>query len=92
MINKTTISAIRHLLREGKLSQRKIALRLGVSRKTVHNVEKESVHVEPKKEKEVFRYPRGPHRRCCHCGAFVQLPCLACQLRDLQKPERSEGQ
>ena len=50
MISETTVSAIRHLLREGKLSQRKIALHLGVSRKAVHNVDKATLREEPKKE------------------------------------------
>ena len=88
MISKTTTLAIRRLLSEGKLSQRKIALRLGISRSAVRNVEKESVREQSKEE--FFRYPKGPHRRCYSCGAFVQLPCLACQIRNWKKEERGE--
>ena len=89
MISEQTVSTIRHLLKEGKLSRRKIALQLGISRSAIRHVELESGR-EPSidngdfKEK-MFCFPKGPHRRCCHCGAFVQLPCLACQVRNWQK-------
>ena len=80
MISKSKVLAIRHLLEEGKLSRRKIARQLGVSRKTVRRVE--SKFLRKSSEEPPFRFPRGPHRRCHSCGARVQLPCLVCQVRD----------
>ena len=82
MISETTASTIRRLLREGKLSRRKIALQLGVSRSAVRNVEQEFID---NAEGEQFRFPKGPHRRCRSCGARVQLPCLACQVKEWKK-------
>ncbi len=68
------ITRIRELVREG-IPKRKIAVSLGVDRKTVR---KYAASIPSK--------PRQPGRkksaqRCPKCGAVVRMPCLACSLR-----------
>jgi hypothetical protein len=89
MISNATISTVRLLLKEGNLSRRKIALQLGISRGMIHKIEVEFTDEERSAEESSFRFPQGPHRRCLRCGARVQLPCLACQLRDQMKTQPS---
>ncbi|MGL4595460.1 MAG: hypothetical protein ACRCUY_12105 [Thermoguttaceae bacterium] len=79
MIEKSISSGIREKLLEGKLSQRKIALLFGVSRSAVRAI-LESIHRKPQRKSGVI-HPSGKYGRCPHCGALVQKPCLACQLR-----------
>jgi len=83
MISKTTVSAIRHLLREGKLSQRKIALHLGVSRNTVRNVDKESVKKRRKRPSAI------PEARIA--AAVVAAPLSNCRASRAKSENRKRN-
>ncbi len=70
------------------MSQRKIALRMGVSRSAVKAVLIKSLRPVPSLEKTKeggIIYPSGKPQRCKICGLLVQMPCLACQLREIQR-------
>jgi len=86
MIKNDTIRKILLLVKQGKMSQRQIAKRLGVSRGTVQAVAygRRSEHV-PAAMKTVATWvvPSGKPRRCYKCGSWVKMPCLACQLVNL---------
>jgi hypothetical protein len=96
MISNAVIDEIRRLLRDKKFSQRKIALRLGVSRGTVNSVATGKRPNCNKREKNVeneFVPPSGLPQRCPQCGARVMMPCLACRVRALRaarKPKREQ--
>ena len=96
MIKKDKFLEIQRLLQEGKTSQRKIALQIGVSRTAVKAVffkllvqteqdcnESSSTGSE-KRIREII-HPGGSPRRCPHCGRLVKMPCLACQLYDIRR-------
>ncbi|WP_197528854.1 winged helix-turn-helix transcriptional regulator [Aeoliella mucimassa] len=74
------INEIRMLLAEEKLSQRQIATRLGVSRGTVNNLAT-ALQTTRTQRSEVDHSGVQRIGRCPHCGARVQLPCVACQAR-----------
>lgn len=82
MIPREKLEEIRRLLADGKLSQRAIARKVGVSRTTVAAI----VH-RKRACYEQLRYEPGevPRRRgrCPYCRAVVLLPCLACLVRHL---------
>jgi hypothetical protein len=87
MIATTTVEEIRHLLAEGRLSQRGIARELGVSRGTVNAIamgRRISIG-RPSVAEEDFPLPAGLPRRCSGCGGLVQMPCLLCHLRLLRQ-------
>jgi hypothetical protein len=78
-----TVIEIDRLLKEGELSQRKIAVRLGVSRGTVTAIAsgRRGLHGQDSRhEDESMR--KSPPERCPRCGYFVSLPCLVCRTRD----------
>lgn len=84
MIGLGVVGEIRSLLDRGELSQREIAVRVGVSRGTVSSIARgirpnddatcrgRDIDVVP---------PSGQPRRCPSCGRLVQMPCLACRIR-----------
>ncbi len=88
MIAPTVIDDIRQLLAEGKLSQRKIAEQVGVSRGSVASVAR-----GPRPDYESIRRERavraaeqeplklGPLARCSTCGGKVYMPCRLCALQ-----------
>jgi len=83
MIDKELFFKIQKLLREGKLSQRRIAVLLGVSRSAVRNVNrKESESADTLQE---IIPPGVEIRRSPDCGARVRMHCLACQLRAIRE-------
>ncbi|MEA1951444.1 MAG: helix-turn-helix transcriptional regulator [Planctomycetota bacterium] len=89
MISNTVINEVRRLLLEKQYSQRKIALRLGVSRGTVNSIATGKRLDYPQRDytgesgEGGFIPPAGLPRRCPRCGAKVMLPCLACHVRAL---------
>lgn len=93
MIKKTQIDEILRLLNEGKISQRKIALRIGVSRTAVKAVFLKTVHkssvCEEKRKRDMIIHPSGKPIRCPHCGSLVKMPCLACQLKEIKDRRRA---
>jgi len=83
MLPQSVIDAIRELLAQGDLSQRKIALRLGVGRGTVAAVAsgRRKDHVPPRPDEDDELPQRGPVGRCPSCGGWVHLPCRLCLAR-----------
>lgn len=82
MIAAAVVDQVRRLLSDGKLSQRKIAGALGISRGTVNAIALgRRTERLPKRCDEGFTPPTGRQVRCGECGGMVQMPCLACYLR-----------
>ena len=78
------------LLHEGRLSQRKIAKLIGISRSSVHNLARgKRPRLGPKPSDDV-PYFSGPLERCPGCGGRVYMPCLLCRVRQIKADERPE--
>lgn len=88
MLALPLVQEIDRLLQEGKLSQRKIAARLGVSRGTVGAIasgRRGLYGKDPDADRASNANslaPQLPPERCQRCGAFVYMPCLICRARD----------
>jgi hypothetical protein len=97
MIRLATAEEIDRLLRGQKLSQRKIAVLVRVSRGTVSNVKhypaKYGLRSDcPHEDEEPVEASAGPKVRCAGCGGMVCLPCIACRDRAvLASARRSPG-
>ena len=88
MIATTVVEEIRRMLTERRLSQRKIAAVVGVSRGTVNAIARgRRLSCPPRRgpAAEGFQPPSGPHLRCPGCGGKVQMPCLACYVRTVAR-------
>ena len=88
MIAPSTELEIRRLLQQGKLSQRQIALSVGVSRGTVNAIARGKRPHSTRRgtwDEPSPVGPVGPLRRCPTCGGLVQMPCLLCRIRRLQQ-------
>jgi DNA-binding XRE family transcriptional regulator len=83
MIATTVIDEVRRMLEEGRLSQRKIAVELGVSRGTVNAIARGTRpdYDDRWRRDDGFVPPHGLPVRCAGCGAKVQMPCLLCYIR-----------
>jgi hypothetical protein len=79
MLANSLIAEIRRLLGEGKLSQRKIARTLRVSRGVVNAV---AAGRRPDLGWPGREDPGLP-KRCPTCGGMVYLPCQLCRIRAL---------
>jgi hypothetical protein len=86
MLAQAIVEQIRLLLREGTLSQRKIAKRLGVSRGTVNAIAQGKRTDYPGGPDALgdFVPAAGPPRRCPSCGGMVFMPCLLCHVRSMR--------
>ncbi len=79
---------VRRLLEEGRLSQRQIAVRLGVSRGTVFRLSQgwaPAVREKPLKRRRRRRLPLPLYRiatRCPGCGGMVYAPCRLCATQE----------
>jgi hypothetical protein len=85
---------IRRLLREGQLSQRKIAGQLKVSRGTVHAIacgKRTVINAPERRATDDWTVVSGPPTRCPTCGGLVQMPCLACRVRRLLQTRKLQG-
>lgn len=83
MISPAVVVEVRRLLAEGQLSQRQIARRTGISRGTVAAIASGRRRPRyPPSPTSPGGFPRGKPVRCPGCGALVQMPCLACWLRE----------
>jgi hypothetical protein len=87
MLALSTVQEIDRLLAEGKLSHRRIAARLGVSRASVAAIAngKRGLHGR----KAPVPGPQATSAaalaaRCPSCGYLVYLPCLVCAARAYQ--------
>ncbi len=85
MLAPKTVDEVHRLLSEGKLSQRAIARRLGISRGTVcamatgrrgncESLARANGGGNSSK-------PADPSERCPGCGAMVYMPCRLCRAR-----------
>lgn len=84
MLTLSVVEEIGRLLAEGKLSQRKIAARLGVSRGTVGAIAsgRRSLYgKEPHTDDPEPTLFQSAPERCHHCGYVVHMPCLICRTR-----------
>jgi len=89
MIATTVVDEIRRLLGEDRLSQRKIASRVGVSRGTVNAIALGKRADSPARwrpEDDGFTPPTGFSVRCPGCGGMAQMPCLLCYIRARKAP------
>lgn len=92
MISQGVVEQILRLLAEGRLSQRKIARAVGVSRGTIGAIAKGH---RPRVRSVEDRWgdwgqPLGPPRRCGGCGGMVFMPCLLCHVRRLKTGRSGE--
>lgn len=91
MLSLAVVEEIRRLLNEGRLSQRKIAARLGVSRGSVSAIASGRRGIfgrEPEPDKLVLSAHELPPERCTGCGARVRKPCLLCRARAYRERHR----
>ncbi len=94
MIASAIVDEIKRLLAENRLSQRKISLRLGISRGTVNAIARGT-----RTDRKACRKQRGYEfpalssvaERCPGCGGMVQMPCLACRVRAIKWRRRTSG-
>ncbi len=89
MLAMGKVVEVERLLAEGKLSQRKISLRVGVSRGVISAIARGT---RPDYETRRQNHgddpePRGEVGRCPTCGGRVYMPCRLCQVRQLQVDE-----
>ena len=88
MIAPSIVGEIRNLIDKGKLSQREIARRLGVSRGTVNAIalgRRPDQSTRRRQHSSGFIPPAGIPKRCPICRCKVQMPCLACQVRAMKR-------
>src|SRR4051812_23660736 len=87
MLPTALIHEIDRLLKEGELSRRKIALRLGVSRGTVAAIAsgRRGVYGKDPVGRHSAPLRKSPPTRCPQCGYRVYLPCRICRMREHQQ-------
>lgn len=91
MLASAKVKEVRRLLAEGKLSQRKIAEAVGVSRSIVSGIAR---GVRPDYESRTRAQaaefePLGPIERCPSCGGKVYMPCRLCRVRKTKTRENA---
>ena len=90
MIQHSVVEEVKRLLSEGKLSQRKIAKHIGISRATVGAIasgRRPAYQQRPPSEDDLFQ-SSGPPRRCHGCGGLVYLPCRLCHVRGIKRNDQ----
>lgn len=84
MLEMCKVKEAERLLAEGRLSQRKIARAVGISRATVSAIasgrrpDYQARRLARASELE----PLGPLARCPGCGGMVYSPCRLCRVRE----------
>lgn len=84
MIPQCLVDEARRLLAEGRLSQRRIAKKLGISRGTIGAIASGRRPDYPARrggESPERLEPTGPPERCPGCGGLVFMPCRVCLTR-----------
>lgn len=90
MLARSVVETIDRMLKEGKLSNRRIAEQVGVSRTTVDAIARGG--------RGLFGHGRDPDSdecdmiepsvRCPQCGFRVHLPCLVCRTREYREQQK----
>jgi len=91
MLPLATVQEVRRLLDEGKMSHRKIAHKLGVSRGTIGAISsgRRSVYGrEPRAEGPTLCCLEQPPERCQGCGGTVYKPCVLCCVREYKARQK----
>jgi hypothetical protein len=90
MIALMKIKEAERLLAEGKLSYRKIALAVGISRATVSGIASGNRpdYEARRRARALESEPLGPLARCPGCGGLVYSPCRLCTIRAAKTYER----
>jgi predicted Zn-ribbon and HTH transcriptional regulator len=90
MLALSTVEKIDRLLKEGKLSQRKIAECLHVSRSVVSEIARgrRALFGRVVEADEADSSRLVPPERCPKCGYFVHVPCLVCRTREYRHGRR----
>ena len=91
VISPAIAEQVERLLAEGKLSQRRIALRLGISRGSVDAIAGGRWAGPARGSEDDEELPAGPAVRCPGCGGLVYPPCRLCRVRALQRRERARA-
>ena len=84
MIALMKIKEAERLLAEGKLSHRKIARAVGISRATVGGIasgKRPDYEARQRARALAANEPLGPLARCPGCGGLVYMPCRLCTVR-----------
>lgn len=83
MLPTALVHEIDRLVREGKLSQRQIAVHLNVSRGIVSAIARgqRGLYGIESLDTDSPLVPTSPPTRCPHCGYRVYLPCNICRTR-----------
>jgi Helix-turn-helix domain len=90
MLPLSVVEEIDRLLKEGELSQRRIAERLKVSRGTVSAIAsgQRGLHGRTPADETKGETPALPAERCPKCGFLVYKPCLVCRTRVYRQGRR----
>jgi transcriptional regulator with XRE-family HTH domain len=93
MLAAAKVEEAKRLMIEGKLSQRKVAKLLGMSRATVSAIAsgKRPDYEARRLALAVDEEPSGPIERCPTCGGRVYMPCRLCRVRRLKAREDRIG-
>ena len=94
MIATSVVDEIRRMLREGRFSQRRIAMQIGVSRGTVNAIAQGKRTCGAARrlvDDNGFMPPSGAPVRCPGCGGKVQMPCLLCYIRNARNSCHQES-
>ncbi len=91
MLPLVTIQEVCRLLEERKMSHRKIAYMLGVSRGTIGAISsgRRGMHGrEPGAERPILCCLELPPERCQGCGGTVYKPCVLCCAREYKARQK----
>jgi len=83
MLTAALVQEVDRLLRDGELSQRQIAARLGISRGTISAIANGHRNLHGRETRTAISpiTPTAPPTRCPHCGYRVYIPCKICRTR-----------
>jgi hypothetical protein len=91
MLSIAIVEQIDRLLKDGQVSQRKIAKQLGVSRGTVAAIasgRRGLYGKEPDSLASASLTPHSPPVRCPECGCLIYMPCLVCRARNYRQQRK----
>jgi hypothetical protein len=91
MLATALVQEIDRLVKQGQLSHRKIAMRLGVSRGTVNAIAsgRRGLHGKDASSDDCDTSAALlPATRCSRCGYRIYAPCLICRTRDHRRRQQ----